>query len=204
VAPPLVHDREITGLHFSADGRTLVTAAGEPGGQGTARIWDTRTGQALTDPMLHTDGVSSMGTDADGQRLATGSFDGTIRVWDYRTAKPRFAPIRFEDAVVRLQFRSDMEQLIAASGNTITLIDLIDSRKPAPGWFVTLAERVGGLHLGEDGVLQPISDRSTTGVRDALASQIAHDDYERFGHWFFSLPQNNRTTTPSRASTSTH
>lgn len=204
VAPPLVHDREITGLHFSTDSRALAVAAGEPGGQGTARIWDTMTGHPLTDPMIHPDGVSSMAVHADGQRLATGSFDGTIRVWDYRTARPRFAPIRFEDAVVRLEFSPHTQQLVAASGNIITLIDLIDSRNPAPDWFVTLAERIGGLHLGEDGVLQPVSDRSIAALRAVLASQSAHDDYDRFGRWFFSLPQSNRTTAPSRGTTSTH
>lgn len=192
----LGHNREITALQFSSDGRTVAVAAGEPGGQGTTQIWDTRTGQPLTDPMLHPDGVTSMAVHADAHRLATGSFDGTLRVWDYTLARPRFAPIRFDEAIVRLEFSRDGRQLIAASGNTVTLIDLIDPRKAAPDWLVALAERVGGLRLSEEGVLQPVPDRAIETLRDLFLRQLSQDEYEHFGRWFFSLPQDSRTATP--------
>lgn len=202
LTPPLVHDREITGLIFAADGLTLTTGAGELGGQGSARVWDTRTGQPLTDPMLHPDGVIAVALHPDGHRLATGSFDGLLHVWDYAMARPRFAPVRFEDAIVRLEFSIDGRQLVVASGNAVTLVDLIDPTRPPPEWLIALGERVGGLRLNGEGVLQPVPDRTTDALREMLRRQVDHDDYGRFGRWFFSLPEDNRPAIPPNNSPS--
>jgi len=188
VAPTLSHDREVTGIVFSADSRTLATAVGEVGGQGSARVWDVRSGQPLTDAMVHPDGVTTLALHPDGHRLATGSFDGILRVWDYRTARQRFASIRFESTIVHLDYSTDGRQLIVASGNGVTLIDLIDPEKPAPEWLISLGERVGGLRLNLEGVLEPVAERSLNPLRDALNRDGKHDEYTRFGHWFFSPP----------------
>jgi WD40 repeat protein len=66
---------------FSPDGKRLAT--GSFGG--TAKLWDTATGQEMGALKGHSDGVHSVAFSPDGKRLATGSFDRTVRLWDAAT-----------------------------------------------------------------------------------------------------------------------
>jgi hypothetical protein len=57
---------------------------------GTIRLWDALTGQALGKPLLgHEDGVSSVCYSPDGRILAGGSNDSIVLLWDASTGKPR-------------------------------------------------------------------------------------------------------------------
>ena len=73
------------GASFSPDGARIVTAGG---GNGTAKVWDARTGAALLELKGHTDGVKSASFSPDGSRIVTGSRDRTAKVWDARTGSP--------------------------------------------------------------------------------------------------------------------
>ena len=48
---------------------------------GTARVWETASGKALSEPMKHPKGVTGARFDKDGTRVLTWSEDGTARVW---------------------------------------------------------------------------------------------------------------------------
>lgn len=183
ITPPLVHDREVTEAIFSADSRTIATAAGELAGQGASRTWDAETGRPLTDPMPHPDGVTSAALHADG-RLVTGAFDGMLHVWDLQTGKPRSVPIRFPEPIVRVALAPGAAQLAIASGNTVTLIELVDSRVDAPEWLAVLAERVGGLHFNTNGLIEAVPERTMDELRRSLREHEPRNDYERFGRWF--------------------
>ena len=68
---------------FSADGKTLASAAG-----GTIKLWDVATGKDRATLTGHTGGVSSLSISADGKTLASaGSYDKTIKLWDVPTGK---------------------------------------------------------------------------------------------------------------------
>jgi WD40 repeat protein/tRNA A-37 threonylcarbamoyl transferase component Bud32 len=69
----------VTGASFSPDGATLLTA----GWDGTARIWDAKTGQERR--VLHATQVSTAAFSPDGARIVTASLDGTARLWDAKT-----------------------------------------------------------------------------------------------------------------------
>jgi tetratricopeptide (TPR) repeat protein len=56
----------------------LITASTDD----TARIWDLKTGQALTVLEGHQAAVNSVAVSRDGKRVFTGSEDRTVRVWD--------------------------------------------------------------------------------------------------------------------------
>jgi WD40 repeat protein len=65
---------------FSPDGRRLATASSSHfGADGTARIWDTTTGQELL-KVTHDGVVSGVAFSPDGRRLATAS-DDTALIW---------------------------------------------------------------------------------------------------------------------------
>jgi WD40 repeat protein len=66
---------------FSPDGALLATASAD----GTARTWDTATGQPRTTLTGHHGPVRGVAFSPDGTLLATASFDGTARIWDAAT-----------------------------------------------------------------------------------------------------------------------
>jgi WD40 repeat protein/serine/threonine protein kinase/class 3 adenylate cyclase/DNA-binding winged helix-turn-helix (wHTH) protein len=78
----LLGQRGIVGVDWSSDGRLLATA----GNDGTARIWDAKTGEQLLDLAGHAGGVPTVAFNPDGTRLLTGGGDGTARVWDITPA----------------------------------------------------------------------------------------------------------------------
>ena len=66
----------------------------------------------------------------------------------------------------------------------------------APSWLPQLAEAVGGLRLGETGVLESVPNRAAMldTLRTALSSDSA-DPFALFGRWFFADPA-RRTISP--------
>src|SRR5438132_666692 len=72
------HDHEVEHVAFSPDGRRIVTASKDH----TARVWDVRTGEAVTPPLRHGHIVLKAAFSPDGRRVVTGSQDRTARVWD--------------------------------------------------------------------------------------------------------------------------
>jgi WD40 repeat protein len=93
--PLRAHEMSVNSAAFSPDSARLVTASDD----GTARIWDARTGQPLVilkepdherAPGGTRPGGSSVYSAAfspDSARIVTGSDDGIARIWDARTGK---------------------------------------------------------------------------------------------------------------------
>jgi len=77
VAVLTAHTRQVQDLAYSPDSALLATASID----GTARIWDARTGQELRE-LDHPDAVNNVAFSPDGKSVATLDFDGSIRIWD--------------------------------------------------------------------------------------------------------------------------
>ncbi len=75
------HDDEVFCVVYSADGRRLATASKD----GTARIWNAVSGNALHVLRGHTDEVMRVAFSPDGRLLASSSEDCTIRLWNTDT-----------------------------------------------------------------------------------------------------------------------
>ncbi len=76
------HLRPLQDAAFAPGGLTFVTASSD----GTARIWNTRTGALVT--TFEEPGGAAVYTaafDSDGSRIVTASNDGTARLWNART-----------------------------------------------------------------------------------------------------------------------
>ena len=74
------HSAEVTAVAWSPDGTHILTASID----GTARIWDTITGDntlTLTD----TDRITAVAWSPDGTHILTASREGTVRIWDATT-----------------------------------------------------------------------------------------------------------------------
>ncbi len=66
----------------------------------------------------HTDYVSSVAFNPDGQTLASASRDGTIRLWDPHTAQPKTLLIGHTETVNGIVFSSDGQTLASVSRDT--------------------------------------------------------------------------------------
>jgi WD40 repeat protein len=98
---------------FGPDGRQIVIASRD----GTVRVWDTQSGKWLTEPMKHTNSLTSARFSRDGKRIVTGSFDYTARVWDAQTGQPITPPMVHGGYVYGAQFDSDGRRVVTASAD---------------------------------------------------------------------------------------
>jgi WD40 repeat protein/serine/threonine protein kinase len=81
VAPKLVgmgfHEDLINEIAFSPEGSRFVTGSDD----GTARVWDSATGNSIGEPMRHGSAINHVEFSPEGGRVVTAGYDGFARVW---------------------------------------------------------------------------------------------------------------------------
>ena len=107
-------DSEVTSAAFSPDGLRIVTASRN----GTAQLWDARTGLQIAVLAGHTKGVNDAAFSPDGARIVTASHDGTARLWDAQTGKMVTVLEGHENFVLSASFSPDGARLVTASQDT--------------------------------------------------------------------------------------
>jgi hypothetical protein len=114
LTPPLQHQDAVTVAAFDPTGERVVTASWD----GTARIWDARTGEPLGEPLQHQGTVFAAAFDPKGERVVTASWDTTARIWDARTGEPLGKPLQHQGAVYVAAFDPTGERVVTADGRT--------------------------------------------------------------------------------------
>ena len=107
----LQHVNQVNSAQFSPDGKYIVTAFDD----NTARVWDAKTGEPVTEPLKHEDSVNSAQFSPDGKYIVTASYDYTARVWDAKTGEPVTETLKHEDGVSSAAFSPDGKYIVTAS-----------------------------------------------------------------------------------------
>lgn len=75
------HAGSVTCGSFTPDGKTIVTGGGE--GDGSLRVWDPKSGQALScveGPHFHSTGITCLAVHPNGQTVLSGSESGSLKL----------------------------------------------------------------------------------------------------------------------------
>jgi WD40 repeat protein/energy-coupling factor transporter ATP-binding protein EcfA2 len=135
------HNKSVTSVSFSPDGKTLATGSGD----NTIKLWNVETGQEIRTLTGHNSNVNSVSFSPDGKTLATGSDDGTIKLWDVETGQEILTLTGHNSNVNSVSFSPDGKTL--ASGSEDTTIKL---------WNVETGKEIGTLK-GHNDVVRSVS-----------------------------------------------
>jgi len=105
------HAGEVTSAAFSPDGKWVVTASDD----GTARVWDAKSGAPVSRPLRHAGPIHHVEFSPNGTSVVTASDDGSARIWDARSGAPVTAPLRHEGPVRHAAFSADSRRVVTAS-----------------------------------------------------------------------------------------
>ncbi|HYT88437.1 MAG TPA: protein kinase, partial [Gemmataceae bacterium] len=122
------HRGDVRHAEFSPDtGETtpgrgrLLTASND----GTAQVWDLRTGGSAAPAMVHGSAVALARFSPAGRWVATACDDARIRVWDAATGQPVVPPLRHGGRILWIGFRPDGRHLLTlAADRTARVWDL--------------------------------------------------------------------------------
>ncbi len=116
LAPPVEqalvgHTGAVYSVAYDGEGKRLVTGSED----GTARIWDTITGDELISLRGHRAAVYGVAFSPNGQLVATASADQTVRLWDANTGQQLRSLEKHSAAVNSVAFSPDGGYLVTAS-----------------------------------------------------------------------------------------
>ena len=111
VGRPLQHNHTVYYAEFSPDGQRIVTASRD----GSARIWNARSGEPESAPLVHPADVRFAHFSPDGRRLLTIADDFQGRLWEVGTGRTFGRAMAHQRAISNAQFSPDGRLIATAS-----------------------------------------------------------------------------------------
>jgi len=177
---------KVNALHFSADGATLVVAAGITGLDGTAELFSVSTGQRLARFEGHRDAVQDAELSPDGRWLATAGYDRSIRLWQVADHSLVWSNSVHNGAVFDLAFDPSGAVLASASADqTVKLWRVrdglrLDTLNQPQGDLNRVLFTPDGQHVLAVGADRRIHQwrlvsRETPALNPVVTARFAHD-----------------------------
>lgn len=181
------HRGSVTAVSFSADGTKLVTAAGEAGLFGEARVYNVADGALLRTIVGHRDALYAVALSPDGALLATAGYDEQIVLWSVESGSEVMTIEGHHGAVYDLAFRCDGRVLASASADrTVKLWDVatgarLETLGQSLKELYAVAFSPDGTRLAAAGVdnrirVWQISETASEGSNPILYSRFAHQE----------------------------
>jgi WD40 repeat protein len=144
---------------FSPDGVRMLTCCN---GDGTARVFDARTGQPLSPEFRHGSGLSDASFSPDGRLAITvsghGARLGIVRPWDVATGEPIGPPLRSYN-LSRAAFHPDADRVLTWDPDGERQWDLSPDGRPVQD-LVSLAEVLSGQRVDAGPGLTPVDEET--------------------------------------------
>ena len=112
------HTQPVSSALFGRDGDRIVTASWD----GTAKVWDARTGSLLHDLRGHKDRVRNASFSPDGTRIVTSSYDKRVKAWDAYKGEPILELNKPDWSVTGALFSPDGARIVT-DGSEVTVWD---------------------------------------------------------------------------------
>ncbi|MBY0261592.1 MAG: serine/threonine protein kinase, partial [Phycisphaerales bacterium] len=167
------HKGQVSDVCFSADGSRFASA----GDDGTARVWDARTGAQtalLAGAGGHTGRVVTVDISTDGRLVVTASADGTARVWNASSGEPPIVLLGHEKPLNDARFSPDGLRIVTCSADGTCRLwsardgTLITTLKGHRGEIKAVAFSPGGARIAT------ASHDGTARVWDAHTGALVH------------------------------
>jgi WD40 repeat protein len=116
---------------FSPDGTRIATACAD----GTAQLWDLRTGKAIGDALVHENAedrenyVLTLTFSPDGRKLLTGCADGRARLWDVASGALDFQ-MHHDDQIIAVNFSPDGLKIATCSRDNTARVWRVEDGQP--------------------------------------------------------------------------
>ena len=177
---------QVNAVAFSADGKRLAAAAGEPARFGQATLWNAEGGRLIRTYSGHGDALYAVAISPDGKTLATGSYDQKIKLWSIETGEVQHTLSAHNGAIYGLAFRPDGKILGSASGDrTVKLWNVATGKRvetfsqPLKEQY-TLAWSKDGKRLAAAGAdnrirVWSVSESAAETTNPLLISKFAHE-----------------------------
>ena len=111
------HRGNVNDVAFTADGKFLLAAAGQPGVGGEVKVWDVAGGSLVRTIEGHKDALYAVAASPDGNLIATGSYDQQIKLWNRNDGKELRTLSGHNGCVYDVAFRPDGKVLASVSAD---------------------------------------------------------------------------------------
>lgn len=176
----------VNDIGFSADGKLLFAAAGEPGLYGQLTLFSTTDWKPIKVLEGHADSLYSADINRENNLLATGGYDQSILLWDLNSGEILRTLTGHNGPIYDLEFHPTLPLLASASGDrTVKLWDIhsgerLDTLNQPEKEQYSVAFHPDGRYIAAGGVdrrirIWEITRQGQEGTNPILYSRFAHE-----------------------------